>query len=423
VSTGFDKTHMTTAAREALDRKHLALAITGAYPTQAVVRWARRAGFAEQGRLGRLLDRGEGIPAERIRALWVPELVYAAGKALARVPHGEPSAQRVCVAGWRLYGRLAARHLARAASAPEIYHFRAGYGQASIERARRLGMRVVCDHAIAHPAMLEVLMGERDAPEGRLHAPINRAALRDIERSDCVLVNSDFVKETFLRCGWAADRVHVIYLGVDDNFLRHIPVRPRPPANESLTLLFAGRLERRKGVDVLAGALEDLDEIGWTLQMAGPVAPEAATRHRRLMGDPRVTFLGNLRRRELVAAMVESAVFVFPSLAEGSARVVFEALACGCYVITTPTAGTIVEDGVHGALVPPGDVRALREAIVAAAADPARVARIGAANATLVRERYRQRHYGDALQALYRGLLGPTSEDTGSQPVARSVTA
>ena len=48
-----------------------------------------------------------------------------------------------------------------------------------------------------------------------------------------------------------------------------------------------------------------------------------------------------------------------PASVEGSARVVFEALAAGCYVITTPNAGSIVKDEVHGALVEPGSADGL----------------------------------------------------------------
>ena len=67
ISAGFHKTHVTTAAREALNRDSLAVLITGAYPTSRVRRWAKRLNVAERGRLGRLLERGEGIPDARLR--------------------------------------------------------------------------------------------------------------------------------------------------------------------------------------------------------------------------------------------------------------------------------------------------------------------------------------------------------------------
>jgi glycosyltransferase involved in cell wall biosynthesis len=55
----------------------------------------------------------------------------------------------------------------------------------------------------------------------------------------------------------------------------------------------------------------------------------------------------------------ESDVFVLPTLEEGSALVVFEALASGLPVITTPQAGSVVRDGQDGFLVPIRDAEAL----------------------------------------------------------------
>jgi glycosyltransferase involved in cell wall biosynthesis len=106
--------------------------------------------------------------------------------------------------------------------------------------------------------------------------------------------------------------------------------------------------------------------------------------------------------------MLRSPVFIFPSFAEGSARVVFEALACGCYVITTPNSGTIVEHGVHGALVPPGNPAALAQSVKDADADRNRLAEIGAHNAALVRAQYTQSAYGNALASLYDEVRCPS---------------
>jgi glycosyltransferase involved in cell wall biosynthesis len=103
--------------------------------------------------------------------------------------------------------------------------------------------------------------------------------------------------------------------------------------------------------------------------------------------------------------MGEHSVFVVPTEMEGSARVVFEALASGCYVVTTPHAGSIVRDGVHGALTAPGDVEGLRSALRTARSGDVDVSGIGASNARLVRESYRQRHYASRVVEVYRELL------------------
>ena len=62
--------------------------------------------------------------------------------------------------------------------------------------------------------------------------------------------------------------------------------------------------------------------------------------------------------------------FVLPSIAEGSAIVIYEALSFGLPVITTPNAGSVLEDGVEGQIVPASDSVALAAAILAYCNDP-----------------------------------------------------
>ena len=412
ISNGFHKMHLATAAREASDRGLLKLALTGAYPTPAFRRLLRWVPLAGSGPLGRIEQRDEGIPLERLRVLFLPELLERLAWALARVPLLGRLSERLAVATFRLYGRMAARALARAQGA-RIFHFRAGFGGSSIDRARELGMLTLCDQASVHPRLLGTLIdgrGRMPDPDAPLPPPadgISRAALEDLDRSDAVVVCSEFVKDSFVRAGWGPADVHVAYLGIDDNFFAagQVPTPRRTAPGGALPLLYASVLSRRKGAETLIEAMQLVgDRIEWELVVAGPVEPAIGTEHRPFFADPRVQALGRLSRPDIKAQMIARGVFVFPSYAEGSARAVFEALACGCYVITTPNAGSIVEDGLHGALVPAGDAEALAEAIVAADADRERIAEIGNRNAELIAASHRQSGYGDALARIYADL-------------------
>jgi glycosyltransferase involved in cell wall biosynthesis len=241
-------------------------------------------------------------------------------------------------------------------------------------------------------------------PEERVNVgPFWGYILRDIEQADAVLVNSRFVEDTFRNFGYDRVPIHTIYLGIDDAFLAHVP--ERGSASDEFRLLFAGTFEKRKGVEILMDAMGRLDNLPWRLEVAGQVSPALVKRSRSFFSDPRVNYLGYLSLRDLASAMTRADVFVFPSLAEGSARVVFDALACGCYVITTPNTGSIVEDGIHGAVVPPGDSASLAEAIEYAYQHRDKVSEIGRNNAQSVRTKYRQCDYGDQLSCLYKGLL------------------
>ncbi len=409
-SNGFGRFHFRLVATEAAQRDALAAFITAAYPTTGISRTLTAVGLDRFPAIARFLARSEPIPADKAHALWAGEPLSQLGNRtrMFKALSGGFS-DRLHLAARGLYAAGASRVL-KGLPQPDgdgVYHYRAGFGGKSVALARSRGWVCLCDHSIAHPAVLEYLVANegRMPPAGEA-GPIDinwRAILEDIERADHVVTNSDFVKSTFAQQGWDLDKVDVIYLGVDDGFLSLIP--ERAPYDGPLRLLFAGSFNRRKGGPELGEAILGLEGVDWTLDLCGPVGAESADAFARLNADPRVTYHGNLSARDLAARMSAADVFVFPTLAEGSARVLFEAMAAGCYMITTANGGSVVEDGVHGELIAPGDIPDIAAAVRKAAADRARVAEIGARNAALVRERYRQADYATHLFDLYARLL------------------
>ena len=103
--------------------------------------------------------------------------------------------------------------------------------------------------------------------------------------------------------------------------------------------------------------------------------------------------------------MSEADVFVFPSLFEGFALVILEAMAAGLPVITTPnTAGPdLIEDGKEGLIVPAGDANALREAMQSLLHNPERARSMGRAAHEKAKE-FTWERYGERWEALVRDL-------------------
>ena len=416
VSNGFNKFFLAAAASELARRGRLAALVTGAYPTSVVEKAVRLVGLAKTRKAARLLARSEPIPAELVFSDWMSEGLHVVGAGLQRSAPARTFGKFLDRKSYRWYGHRAQSIVRRAATnGASIYHYRAGFGHESVRAARACGMFTLCDHSMVHPSLDEPFVSRGGAwpqvmPARDPSQSFGRELLEDIRQADAVLVNSDFVKETFLRQGWDAQRLHVIYSGVDDAFFQVLETLGSRPAKttEPMRIVFAGAFTVRKGASVLESALALIaeDRPTFELHVAGAISADASAAWRSLRCDPRVRYHGVLPRTELAGLFAGAPIFVFPSLAEGSARVVFEALASGCYVITTPNSGSIVEDGVHGRLVPPGDPVALAAAIrQTLALDPARLREIGANNARVVREQYRQSNYGDKLVALYAELL------------------
>lgn len=152
------------------------------------------------------------------------------------------------------------------------------------------------------------------------------------------------------------------------------------------TILYAGVLIPGKGVHhLLNGVQKLLNESPETwLIIVGHAnnrgyAADLKAQVRQLGLDDRVVFTGEVTQRELASYMGRSLVFVLPSLSEGLGRVVFEAMAVGLPVIASRVGGIseMLEEGVTGFLVPPGDEEALADRLRWVLTHPAEAKEMG----------------------------------------------
>jgi glycogen(starch) synthase len=135
--------------------------------------------------------------------------------------------------------------------------------------------------------------------------------------------------------------------------------RRRRDPGEALRLLYIGRLERRKGVANLVGALASLDRDDWSLTLlggdtgTGPVGVSVRAQLELMAGgDPRIRFLDRVPRERILELLDEHDVCLVPSLWECWPNVVLEALQRGRPVLATPTGGLaeMVQPGRSGLL-------------------------------------------------------------------------
>jgi glycosyltransferase involved in cell wall biosynthesis len=82
-----------------------------------------------------------------------------------------------------------------------------------------------------------------------------------------------------------------------------------------------------------------------------------------------VELAGIVPRAEMPKQLAWADVFLLPSLCEGSATAVYEAMAAGLPVVCTPNTGSVVRDGIDGYVVPIRDVGAIAGALDRLAAD------------------------------------------------------
>lgn len=230
------------------------------------------------------------------------------------------------------------------------------------------------------------------------------AAARD------VVTISDYASSTLLSLvpSLGAAKLHVIRMGVT---VDAADGSSRPPQDSgSFRVLFVGRLVEKKAPDVLLGAIRRLDDLQARLPVrieatfvgAGPLLESVAAEARSL-SNATVEFVGAMAHDDVLAMYPSYDVFCLPSYSEGLPVVLMEAMASGVAVITTPVAAIpeLVEDGISGLLVPPGDAEALAGALRHLAMEPADRAALAERGRRAVRRLHDARASSRRLQPLF----------------------
>ncbi|GAB98261.1 glycosyltransferase involved in cell wall biosynthesis [Kineosphaera limosa] len=210
----------------------------------------------------------------------------------------------------------------------------------------------------------------------------------------------------------------VVPLGVETDVFT--PQAHPGPRVEGRVVAMASADTPLKGIDTLLRAVALAPQVQEVVLVATP-----GETTRRLIAElgvgERVRFVSGLADAELAALLASAQVACVPSRYEGFSLPAVEMMACGTAIVAS-RAGALPEvlgdDGSCAQLVPPGDVEALRAALVALLADPARRAAMGTAGRQRALARYSWPAVARATVAAYRRAMaqhpnGPGPTDSG----------
>jgi glycosyltransferase involved in cell wall biosynthesis len=318
-----------------------------------------------------------------------------------------PGPVRTLGAPWRYIGALrrAIRELR-----PDLIHAHGSFAGLYLRLyllatslSRRPRPRVVyCAHGWA-------FQREGSRHKRRLYALIERL-LAGLSDASVSISRSEY--EAALAVGLPRGRQHVVYNGLADLPQEPGPDAAPPDAGKPLALLFVGRLDRQKGIDILVSALRLLPPERYRLYVAGAaVVPgeDITTR----VGDhvpAGITFLGWQSPAELERLYAEIDAVIVPSRWEGFGYVAVEAMRAGKAVIAS-TAGAlpeIVRDGQTGWLFDSGRPDELARILMRE--DAASLADLGRNGRKRFLTDFTADRMNQALIALYHDLLAPSGQ-------------
>ncbi|MEZ0067180.1 glycosyltransferase involved in cell wall biosynthesis [Streptacidiphilus sp. MAP12-20] len=213
-------------------------------------------------------------------------------------------------------------------------------------------------------------------PKGMALVAGLRASRALNRRVDAYVAVSTAVAETSSRVLPAGKKIRVIPSMVQDDLeeLAHNTPRPDFLPDHDGYLLFVGALGRHKGLDVLLEAHRRLRHTVPLVLIGTMCRDEPDVR------GPGVTVALNVATPQVMAAWRHASVAVVPSVwQEGMGRVAVEAMFAGRPVVASDIGGLkdVVEDGVTGIRVPPGDAGLLAQALDRLLDDPVLRGRMG----------------------------------------------
>jgi D-inositol-3-phosphate glycosyltransferase len=258
-------------------------------------------------------------------------------------------------------------------------------------------------------------------PRQRIHHERNV-----VRRADAILTASDH-ERVFLERYYGAEpgRIHTIPCGIDLDLFRP---QPREQARLDLRLdhdrpviLWVGRLEALKGVDILVSAVAQLGERDVTLLLVG--GDDRASGLRESLEaqaaaegiTANVRFEGPVPHDRLPAYYSAADVVVVPSYYESFGLVAVEAMACGTPVVASRVGGLVstVTDGVTGYLIPWRCPEPFAEKLEVLLNNPELRANFSAAARRSV-ERYRWSRIGNEMAAFYDQVYSEHWRRTGA---------
>lgn len=286
----------------------------------------------------------------------------------------------------------------------KIFHSQDGFCLETAQRMKANGATFILDRGIISATYLKTISEQEYAKYGikKNYADcyIMEKCHKEHMLADCILVPTNTVKQSLVQEGISPDKIRIVPYGVDLEFFNK--------SNESIQsdifrILFVGEISFRKGCHYLLDAWSQMKPKKAELILIGHIEKEFEIYLNKYKGN-NTRIISYISQSDLKEYYQSASLFILPSLAEGSARVIYEAMACGLPVIYTDMSGSIARNGIDGYEIPAFSKDAICEKLSYMISHKEECKEMGEEGKKWVKN-YSKENYRLKIQQVYKDLL------------------
>lgn len=239
----------------------------------------------------------------------------------------------------------------------------------SLLAVKQNGGVAICELATAHITYAKKILNEEKLlhPEwadsiSNVDFPLHyeKRLIAEPNVADVVIAASTFTKMTLIESGVLESKIHILPLGADVEHIKYI--KKKRDKKKPLKLLYAGTVTQRKGIYYLLEAMKSLHKSEVELHIIGNVfgSGVAFDNYKDVY-----TYHGSVSQQQLFELYHDFDVLVLPTIFEGFALVIVEAMAAGLPVVTTAHSigPELINEDQNGYIVPIRNIDAIKQSI------------------------------------------------------------
>lgn len=300
--------------------------------------------------IDRAAARIDGLVSNSFKRVYLPEIRYQSARFMERRGYLKAS-DELDFRAFEHFSERAEFHISRSDTNTTLV--RAGFGT-KINRSRGL---FVTDLSMAHPLSDRFLTSGIPMNSKDDLSKVSKLMIRDLDNSDRILVNSNFVKDTLLENGYNDSKIFISYLQPKKFFADFAEanslILDSKKGREKTRVLFCGNLSLRKGVENLYSlALICKSKYpAIKFRLVGQWSHDAYEVREKFIALSNVEHRGWVSQEDLAEEYLAADYYFFPTKSDGGARVITEAMLFGLVVVTTECAGSPIKQNFDGLII------------------------------------------------------------------------